>query len=187
MKHDTYTMTRFVDELRRITGETSDERRIMAALRPLVQRLAHSAAWVEPRLYEADAEQGFGAHVLHEEPDHSLAVLAVSWLPGRGIPPHDHGTWGVVVGVDGLEENAFWERTDDRSRPGYAEVRRIGKKVFGPGDVLAMPTGAIHSVRNETGQVTLSLHVYGKHINFTERSKFDPDQRTETPFILKLA
>lgn len=187
MKHDTYTMARFVDELRRITGETSDERQIMATLRPLVQRLAHSATWVEPRFYEADAEQGFGAHLLHEEPDHSLTVLAVSWLPGRGIPPHDHGTWSVVVGVDGREENVFWERTDDRSRPGYAEVRRIGEKAFGPGDVLAMPTGAIHSVRNETGQVTLSLHVYGKHINFTQRSRFDPDQRTETPFILKMA
>jgi hypothetical protein len=22
----------------------------------------------------------------------------VSWLPGRGTPPHDHGTWAVVAG-----------------------------------------------------------------------------------------
>ena len=46
-------------------------------------------------------------HVLHEESDHRLAVFAVSWLPGRGVPPHDHGTWAIVVGVDGPEKNLF--------------------------------------------------------------------------------
>jgi hypothetical protein len=25
-------------------------------------------------------------------------IVAVSWLPGRGASPHDHGTWSVVVG-----------------------------------------------------------------------------------------
>jgi hypothetical protein len=50
-----------------------------------------------------------------------------------------------------------------------------------------MPAGTIHSVRNESTQITLSLHVYGKHINFTQRSQFDPDRRMHTPFIVKLA
>jgi hypothetical protein len=50
-----------------------------------------------------------------------------------------------------------------------------------------MPSGAIHLVWNETDKVTLSLHIYGKHINFTGRSQFDLESQTETPFILKLA
>ena len=79
------------------------------------------------------------------------------------------------------------ECVDDRSRPGYAEVRQVGEKVFGSGDVLVMPAGMIHSVRNESDQVTLSLHVYCKHVNFTKRSQFDPNKRTEPPFIVKLA
>jgi len=29
-------------------------------------------------------------------------------------------------------------------------------------------------------------HIYGKHINFTGRPQFDPEKRTETPFILKV-
>jgi predicted metal-dependent enzyme (double-stranded beta helix superfamily) len=89
--------------------------------------------------------------------------------------------------VDGPEKNVFWERADDRTRPGYAELRQSGERVFRPGDVLAMPSGTIHSVCNESDHVTLSLHVYGKHVNFTDRSQFDPDKRSETPFILKLA
>jgi hypothetical protein len=31
----------------------------------------------------------------------SLWVVAASWLPGRGAPPHDHGTCAIIVGVDG--------------------------------------------------------------------------------------
>ena len=187
MKDDVYSLARFVDDLRRIAGDGRREREVMSALRPLVQRVALSGTWREPRHYQGDPEQGFGVHTLHEEPDHSLAVFAVSWLPGRGTPPHDHGVWAMVVGVEGPERNVFWERTDDRSRAGHAELRKIGEKVFGPGEVLAMPTGTIHSVRNESDKVSLSLHVYGKHINFTERSQFDTDKQTETPFIVKLA
>jgi 4-amino-4-deoxychorismate lyase len=48
--------------------------------------------------------------------------------------------------------------------------------VLGPGDVLALQPDSIHSVINETGSVTVSLHVYGKHVNHTERSQFDPEQ-----------
>lgn len=187
MNDEVNSLDRFVTDLRRITSEGRDEKQVLLALRPLVQRFALSGTWLEPRHYEADSDQGVGVHVLHEEPDHTLAVFAASWLPGRGVPPHDHGTWAIVVGVDGREKNVFWERVDDRSRPGYAEVRRIGEKVFGSGDVLVMPSGMIHSVVNESDQVTLSLHVYGKHVNFTQRSQFDPDKRSETPFIVKLA
>jgi predicted metal-dependent enzyme (double-stranded beta helix superfamily) len=186
MKDDAYTLARFVGDLRRVTGDGGSEQELLARLRPLVQRFAGSGTWRDPHHYEVNSDQGFGVHLLHEEPDHSLAVFAASWLPGRGTPPHDHGVWGIVVGVDGAETNVFWERTDDRSLPGHAELRKIGEKVFHPGDVIAMPTGTIHSVSNESDQVTLSLHVYGKHINFTQRSQFNPDERTEKPFLLKI-
>jgi predicted metal-dependent enzyme (double-stranded beta helix superfamily) len=187
MGDDECTLERFINDLRRLSCEHRDEHRLLAALGPLVKRFALSRTWLDPRHYEADADQGFGARVLHEEPDHTLAVFAASWLPGRGTPPHDHGTWAIVVGVDGPEKNVFWARVDDGSRPGYAELRQIEEKALHPGEVLAMPAGTIHSVHNVSAQTTLSLHAYGKHINFTQRSQFDPDRRTQTPFIVRLA
>ena len=186
MREDAYTLERFIEELRHVATEAIDEKQLLSRVRPLAHRLAVSKSWLRQEHYRADPEQGFGVHVLHEEADHSLAVFAASWLPSRGAPPHDHGTWAVVVGVDGPEKNVFWERQDNRSRPGYAELRKTGEKMFGPGDVLAMPSGVIHSVLNESTQVSLSLHVYGKHVNHTERSKYDPEQRTETSFKVKL-
>jgi predicted metal-dependent enzyme (double-stranded beta helix superfamily) len=187
MNNAGYTLDRFVEDLRRLTREERDEQRLLSKLGPQVRRLALSRAWLDPRYYEVDSDQGFGAHVLHEEPDHALAVFAASWLPGRGTPPHDHGTWAIVVGVDGPEKNVFWARVDDGSRSGYAELRQVETRVLRPGEILAMPAGTIHSVRNESEQVTVSLHVYGRHINFTERSQFDPERKTQTQFVVKLA
>lgn len=184
MKRVAYTLEQLIEDMRRFAGSGAGEGETIATLRPLVRRFALDGAWRAPHHYEANPEQGFGAHLLHEEPDHSLAVLAASWLPGRGTPPHDHGVWGIVVGVDGWERNVFFERADDRSRPGYAELRQIGEQTLGPGDVLAMPSGTIHSVRNDSDRVTLSLHVYGRHINFTRRSQFDLEQRAERPFMI---
>ena len=135
-------------------------------------------------MYRADPNQGFGVYLLHEEHDHTLSVFAVSWLPNRGTPPHNHGTWGLVAAVDGCERNDFFERVDDGTRPGYAELKKIGEKRVKPGEVIAMPSSTIHAVWNDSDRVALSLHIYGKRINFTGRSQFDLEMRTETPFIL---
>jgi predicted metal-dependent enzyme (double-stranded beta helix superfamily) len=184
MPTTTYSLARFVEDLRGITARTRGHGQIIDQVAPLAVRLARSQEWLRPAHYGCDAAQGFGLHLLHEEPDHTLAVFAAAWLPGRGAPPHNHGTWAVVAGVEGAETNVYWKRVDDRSRPGYAELERAGEEVIAPGQVVAMLPDAIHSVRNETGRVTVSLHVYGMHLNHTGRSQFDPEAKTETPFIV---
>ena len=183
----TGSIEQFASALRSVTAGTADPRRIVERVAPLARALALSKAWIEARHYEVDAEQGFGAHLLHEEDDHTLAVMAAAWLPGRGVPPHNHGTWAVVVGVDGLERNTFWTRVDDGSRPGHAELHRERDVVVGPGDVVTFQPDTIHSVVNEGERVTLSLHVYGTHVNHTERSQFDEERKLEKPFLLKIA
>jgi len=181
-----YTIQSLVTDLRRVVSDRVHEPEILSQVRPLALRAARSKdSWLDKRFYVVDPEQGFGVYLLHEERDHSLAIFAVSWLPNRGTPPHDHGTWAVIAGVDGPERNEFFERIDDGSRPGYAELKKVGEKVFRAGDVLAMRTGQVHSVWNDSDSVSVSLHMYGKNIQHTERSQFDVDKRTQTPFVLR--
>ena len=180
----TYALSDFVQDLRAIAAGTKSHGAIIERVRPLSIRFAQSREWLEKRHYECDPAQGFGVHLLHEEPDHTLAVFAVAWLPGHGAPPHNHGTWAVVAGVDGPEKNVYWQRADDGSRRGYAEIRRVGEEVIAPGGVVSFLPDAIHSVANETDRVTVSVHVYGRHLNYTGRSRFDPEKKTETPFIV---
>lgn len=179
-----YTLEDYVADLHRITAETDDEDRILAELSPLARRLALDKGWLRAGHRVTNPELGFQSHLLHEEPDHSLAVFVVNWLPGRGVPPHDHGTWAVVAGVEGAERNTRYARTDDRSRDDFALIEEKHSFEAGPGEVICMKTGGIHAVRNDGADVAISLHTYGRHLNHTGRSRFDPETGEKKPFLV---
>ena len=180
-----YSLDAYVADLRRITAATSDYPEIFDQVAPLASRLALAkATWLKPEHYETDEEQGFGAHLLHEEPDHSLAVFAVSWAPHDGTPPHDHGTWAVVAGVDGTERNIKYNRLDDRSRPDHAELEERCTFTANAGDVICLKPNGIHLVWNDNDFVTVSLHTYGRHFNHTDRSSFDLETNEVLPFVV---
>jgi len=183
---ESYPLEQYVEDLRSIVAETSDESEIIRQVGPLAQRVVADKSWLQPKHYETDEAQGFGVHLLHEEPDHSLAVILVNWLPGRGTPPHDHGTWAVVVGIEGAERNVRYKRLDDRSNPDYAELAVKEDFAANEGELVCVKTGGIHKVTNETERMTLSLHTYGRHINHTNRSQFDLDTNARTEFIVRV-
>jgi predicted metal-dependent enzyme (double-stranded beta helix superfamily) len=177
----------FIVALRAARARTAGERELLREVQAAASDLAaRKAEWLTDEMCRPDAGQGFGLHLLHEETDHSLATFVVSWLPGRGTTPHDHGTWAVVAGLRGAERNEIWRRVDARERPGHAEIVRSGERVFGEDELLVMPDGVIHSVWNDSDGVSVSLHVYGRHINHTERSQYDPAARVEKPYKVKV-
>ena len=181
-----YNLTEFVADLRRISADDSTEAEILRRVTPLAQRFAAGSSWRDDKFYEADEEQGIGFHLLHEEPDHTLAVFAISWLPGKGVGPHNHRTWSIVVGVDGVELNKFWNRTDDGNEPGFATIEETSRRNIGHGEVIELDGDAIHSVLNDGDHTTLSLHVYGMHLNHSGRSIFDPEANSEEKLIVKV-
>lgn len=183
---EAYSLQRYFEDLREITSETSDEKEIINRVGPLAQRVVADKSWLQSKYYEADEDQGFGVHLLHEEADHSLAVILVSWLPGRGTPPHDHGTWAVVAGIEGIERNVSYKRLDDNTQSNYAELEVKREFDAKEGELVCMKTGGIHQVTNETNQVTLSLHTYGWHINHTNRSQFNLDTNERKEFIVRV-
>jgi len=181
-----YSIEEYVEDLRGISAATRDENVLFERLSPLAKKLSAENGWIEDRFYEPDEQTGFSAFLLHEEDDHSLAVFAVSWVPGMGVGPHDHGTWAVVAGVDGAERNIRYKRLDDRKNSGYAELEIKNELIAGPGDLVCIKAGGIHSVHNDSDRVTLSLHTYGRHINNTNRSQFDIEARTAKQFLVDM-
>jgi predicted metal-dependent enzyme (double-stranded beta helix superfamily) len=98
-----YTITEFVKDLRTIVTNTENETEILSQVQPLACRAAGERSWLREEMYIADLDLGFRTTLLHAEPDNSLFVVVDSWLPTRGVRPHDHGTWAVVVGITGRE------------------------------------------------------------------------------------
>ena len=182
-----YSLEEYVRDLRTITVKESDTRRITDQVAPLAKRFAQTPGWFRPEYRGCDAGQGFGVRLLHEEPDHDLAIFLIAWLPNRGTTPHNHKTWAVVVGLEGQEQETNYDRLDDGTTPGYADLKHSGERVMGAGDIARCFPEHIHSVWNVGKSVSMSLHTYGRHINYTGRSEFDLERKREKPYVVKVA
>ena len=79
---------------------------------------------------------GSAVYRISEDSDHRYALYASVGAAGKSVPPHNHTTWAVIVGVYGDELNRFYERTDDASKEGYAELKKQGVLSFSTAMVL---------------------------------------------------
>jgi predicted metal-dependent enzyme (double-stranded beta helix superfamily) len=181
-----YTLDQYVQDLRAITAQETDPEKITERVAPLAKAFADAPGWFRPEFRQCDPDQGFSLHMLHEEPNHDLAVFLISWLPNRGTLPHNHKTWAVVVNMAGEEQETSFERLDDGSRPGFADLKRGEIHVMKAGDVSRCYPEHIHKDWNVGKDVAMSLHTYGRHINYTGRSEFDPEARVERALKLKV-
>ncbi|MBN9228086.1 MULTISPECIES: cysteine dioxygenase family protein [Legionella] len=174
-----------IQELRQINILKHDDQYNIEKVSIVLSNWVKKTEWLEEHFYTVDPVNGFTSWLIFEEPDHTLAVNLVAWEPGREITPHDHNTWGVVGCVVGIEENYSWMRMDDGTQPGYADIKKQNKSITCfPGDVIGFSPNDIHSVVNTSDSVAISLHVYGKNLNYTNRFQYNPPKKTAEPFII---
>lgn len=145
-----------------ITAEVAEH------LRPLV---AHGVDIV-PEAYRQPREDMYAMYPLYVAPDHSFCVAAAVWGIGQVTPIHDHGTWGVIGIVDGVEHEARFAFPQGGRAPAF-----LGEHDLVPGDVDVCCTSDqdIHRVSCEGDRPTVALHVYGGDIGTIERRAYDPD------------
>lgn len=149
-------LDKFIVDLRTIWAEDSENERRMAKAKPLLEQLvkdatlkAHSAAW--------PSTEGRKNLLLYVDPDHHFVINAVVRMPGRTGSVHDHADAWVLYGVlDGSESLERFERVDDGSRPGYAEVKLSSVTTGTQGKVDLVPP---HSIHAEQGGPTRSVAI----------------------------
>ncbi len=98
---------------------------------------------------------------LAEDADHRFALYMSCGVPGKRVPPHNHTTWAVIAGVDGKEENFFYERTDDGKTPGRGTLKQIREEVVRPGTAVMLMPEDIHHIQTPPDQPNMHLHMYG--------------------------
>lgn len=172
---------RFIDDLRAIWAAESETQTRMEKARPLLETLvmndelkAHSADWPSTEggknlLFYVDDELGF-------------AINGVVRMPGRLGNVHDHANAWVLYGVlDGTESLERYDRVDDGSKPGYAEVKMSSVTTGSQGKVDLVPPYDIHA---EQGGPTRSVAVILRSQRLGEgtvlQKGFDPKTNTVT-------
>ena len=178
----------FIRALRAIWAAESDDRRRMERAKPLLEGLllddalkAHAANW--------PSTEGRKNLLLYVDPDHHFAINGVVRMPERTGSAHDHGDAWVLYGVlDGTESLERFERVDDGSRAGHAEVRLASVTTGTQGKVDLVPPHAIHAeqggptrsvaiiVRSQRlGEGTILQHTYDRTAN-TVIEQYGPTQ-----------
>jgi predicted metal-dependent enzyme (double-stranded beta helix superfamily) len=146
----------FIADLRAIWASEEDDGRRMAKAKPLLAKLvmdpalkAHSANW--------PSTEGRKNLLFYVDPDYHFVINGVVRVPGRTGSIHDHADAWVLYGVlDGTESLERFDRIDDGSRPGYAEVKLSSVTTGSQGKVDLVPPRAIHA---EQGGPTRSTAV----------------------------
>lgn len=113
---------------------------------------------------------GHARRELYRSREHGYEVIAITWGPGQDSVVHDHGdTWGVESVMRGrLEVTDYRVKAQHRA---LSELHAAGSHVLEPGAVISLlPPHDLHQCRNaSTGEPTVSLHVYGKHLQHVKR------------------
>ena len=181
----------FIADLRAIWAAETEDRRRMERAKPLLQKLVvdsalkdHSASW--------PSTEGRKNLLLYVDPDYAFVINGVVRVPGRTGSVHDHADAWVLYGVlDGTESLERFERVDDGSKPGYAEIKQSSVTTGSQGKVDLVAPRAIHAeqggptrsvaiiVRSQKlGEGTVLQHQYDRAAN-TVIERYGP---TQVPF-----
>ena len=175
-----------IDNAKAILARDGVNRDSLAAVKAhLLLLAAHDdlfAAW-NFQILEDHAGAHGTIYRLAEDDDHSFAMFAVAQCKGNMAPPHDHTTWAMIAGVEGVEVNRFYERLDDGSVSGRAQIRETREEAIEKGTGVALMPDDIHSIHCLCDEPTLALHFYGRSIaHLPERKKFNMANGTYSHF-----
>jgi len=113
-------------------------------------------------------------YLLSDEDGGEFSLYLISVLPVGPSPIHDHGTFAVIAGLDGDEENTIYKRLDDGSEEGKASLEVDHKVTLKSGDAIAFMPEDIHRICVISEKPTRHFHLYGKGFEQqTDRLEFD--------------
>ncbi len=118
-------------------------------------------------------------YLLSEDDDGRFPLYLTCALPGGNVRPHNHGTWAVVAGLSGCEQNQFYERSEGGTEPGHAVIALARTVRVHDGESVSMLPEDIHSVSTPGDVPRRHFHMYGISLEkLPKRLAYDIDAHT---------
>lgn len=153
--------TTLLREVRAVHDSEGITEASLARIKDLLVGLAAEGQRLFPDEEFALPEAHGRSHMLDEAANDGFGLYLTVGLPGKEAAPHDHGIWCINAAISGLEVQRFYRRTDDGSRPGFADVEQIDEVVMKPGMAIAMADHDIHSTLVTGDKPARALALYG--------------------------
>ena len=169
----------FVHALDALMESGQDDAAVLACAAPLVGDLVGHDDWLPSAFAEPDPRT-YRQYLLYCDERERFSVVSFVWSPGQSTPIHDHGVWGVVGVMRGIEISQGYSRADEGTLAPAGPPSMLE-----PGDVeiLSPAAGDIHRVTSGSERdVTVSIHVYGGNIGRITRRSFD-ESGVSRPFV----
>lgn len=160
----------FIEDACAIAAEgPMDRTRLDRIKERLMDIAARKELWAENDFPAPSIEEKQNRFFIADDADTGLTLYLNVMQPGKVIPPHNHTVYACIAAVEGAEQNTVYERVDDRSVPGKAELRLREEVDLRPGNALAMMADDIHSVVIDGTEVIRHLHFYGQPLESLDR------------------
>jgi predicted metal-dependent enzyme (double-stranded beta helix superfamily) len=156
-----YRIYHFLNDLESTLKLEIDDRQRLSIIRPMVRRLLMSSYWIQKAIAPIDPKTGWSLTKLYDEPFFPWTIQTTLWGTGQDSPIHNHGTWGVVAIISGIEHNSFWRRTNPNN-PKDLSVEKTGECTLYPGDLISFLPETIHSIKAVGDKPVASFKVYGE-------------------------
>ena len=160
-----YSLDSFLKDCRKEIQEHNTAADHVEIITPLMYKLLSAGTdFLKEEHFKSDPEN-YSRNAIYIDPNNTLSLFALVWLPGQWTPIHDHGTWGVVGIVEGGLEERNFIRTDDQPRTAMENIQlsRGGSVILTPGSVTSFVPNPdhIHITGNAGQKRAVSLHLYG--------------------------
>jgi predicted metal-dependent enzyme (double-stranded beta helix superfamily) len=142
---------RFIDDLQKVWAGDADTESRMRKARILLQQMVKDPTLIQhSKGWPLTVGQNL---LLHEDDKYGFVINAVVRPPGYKGGIHDHAHAFVLYAViDGTEKLERYDRVDDGSKPGYAEIKLASVTTGANGVVDLVPPFSIHAEQGGDGR-----------------------------------
>ncbi|HTE83526.1 MAG TPA: hypothetical protein VK821_02225 [Dehalococcoidia bacterium] len=174
-------------QMRRFIGAVHDQRssiggpaKLVQSLQPAFTELLSDQGWLPGEFCAPNPEGGMGGGIaswlLYRSAGKDLTLMSLVVPSGSQTPVHDHLAWGLVGLYRGEQDEDIYNRTDNGSVEGIANLTLVRQRRLLPLSFyeLLPPEGDIHRVRTASAEASISIHLLGNDVGCVLRHSFEP-------------
>ena len=176
-KNRNEAVTNTIDCIKKITNEKVPNRESLEEIKSALVDLASKTELFPEEDFqppEKDAKRNSCLYRISEDDNNQNALYINSALGTYDTPAHNHTTWAVIVGIQGVELNKLYTRLESGG------VDQKDEYVVENGKGIAFLPDDLHSIHiNTEEKPLLNFHMYGLSLErLVERKYYVPNENT---------